>query len=227
MDTSELRLKIINEEEKFYHQYWKHYISLEKKVFQTENYVTFCKDNYKTFSIEFDILLQAICSEIDVVAKRLCCEYDITSTANKMEEYIDEFVAYEPYMAKEKVELAIYNLSYTPWKAIITTRVGEDGNLVQNSPSWWQHYNAVKHRRIETSKDNNVFDILKENYKGANLGNVLNSLAALYILEKHCRNKMKERFINMLRMSDSDTSYDFEYPEVSIFEQSKSFYEYK
>jgi hypothetical protein len=40
------------------------------------------------------------------------------------------------------------------------------------SPYWWKPYNGVKHNRLKK-------------YKDANLKNVLNSLAALYILEQY------------------------------------------
>ena len=40
------------------------------------------------------------------------------------------------------------------------------------SPDWWSPYNKVKHSRIE-------------NYKNANLKNIINALAGLYILENY------------------------------------------
>lgn len=45
-------------------------------------------------------------------------------------------------------------------------------NPAYNSPDWWSPYNRVKHERLE-------------NFRDANLKNVANALAGLYILESY------------------------------------------
>ena len=71
MNYDELVRKASKEELTFYHDFWKQYIALEKLVLETEKYVAISKDNENTFSIQYNILLQAICAEVDVVIKRI------------------------------------------------------------------------------------------------------------------------------------------------------------
>ena len=174
MTVEELTNKCEVEERKFYFQYWKHYSALEEKVMATDNYVTIDKDNYNTFSIEYDILLQAICSEIDVVAKRLCLEYDPHSSANDIMEYLEIFVNHPDEIENKKVTLYNYNIDLYPWKNISGFHF-ENGKKVRNLPDWWTGYNAIKHRRINSTKSNNEFTITERNIKKANLKNVLNA----------------------------------------------------
>lgn len=69
------------------------------------------------------------------------------------------------------------------------------GNKHRNiTPGWWRKYNDIKHRR----SDRDVTG--KHNYQHASLYNVLNALAALYVLEKYfyavdCQVKLTTFFI--------------------------------
>ena len=167
-----------------------------------EGYITINRnideDNFSTFSIEYDILLQAICSEIDVVAKRLCLEYNYQSTANDIVQYISEFQKRPSEIENKCVTLQKFNIELNPWKNISGFHE-ENGQKVRNIPSWWNGYNAVKHRRITLQKENNEFTVTERNIKNANLKNVLNALAALYILEKACKENMNQRFRNKFK----------------------------
>ncbi|MGN0575580.1 MAG: hypothetical protein ACI4J2_06055, partial [Ruminococcus sp.] len=44
------------------------------------------------------------------------------------------------------------------------------------TPKWWNAYNKVKHKRVQSDADG-------LNYKKANLENLANAFAALYLLE--------------------------------------------
>lgn len=48
------------------------------------------------------------------------------------------------------------------------------------APTWWTMYNKVKHHRMENDSTTQ-----RQYYKFANLENVLNALAALYIAEEY------------------------------------------
>ena len=221
--VEELTNKCEAEERKFYSQYWKHYSALEEKVMATDNYVTIDKDNYNTFSIEYDILLQAICSEIDVVAKRLCLEYDANSSANDIMEYLEIFVQHPDELENKKITLYSYNIELFPWKNISGFHI-ENGKKVRNLPDWWTGYNAIKHRRINSTKSNNEFTITERNIKKANLKNVLNALAALYSLEKACKDNMNRRFVKQFRELGSKRSATINYEETKcVFEQGIEF----
>lgn len=157
--------------------HWEYYLVLEKDFLQSERYVSFelgedylydrVKHKYcgnsKTFSDEFVKQYQTICSEVDVILKSICKELG-NSSANDMEN------------------------GYTPtvlsvWGTIVTQKVGFKDVELQpfsnwkqapdyKSPDWWTPYNNVKHKRVH-------------NYKKANLKNVVNALAGLYILENY------------------------------------------
>ena len=45
-------------------------------------------------------------------------------------------------------------------------------------PTWWSDYNKVKHTRTSCDEDGRV------NYQRANLGNLIQAFAALYIVEQ-------------------------------------------
>lgn len=165
--------------------YWKHYLILERDVLDVEPYVSFHPDNYNCFSNEFIKIFQSICSEIDVICKKYC-EYikDTTSITGKYRDIRD----YPKYILKQHPEIVKQNVhlsgqsscKVTPWEAWRYEPDDSKGsnNLGNISPGWWRKYNDIKHSRSD--KDSNG----KYNYQYANLYNVLNALAALYILEK-------------------------------------------
>lgn len=84
------------------------------------------------------------------------------------------------------------SINRNPWDKyrvvkVESQRTDKNGNLkdVTNynlqpkgyaTPKWWNSYNKVKHKRIELDKDG-------VNYKKANLDNLTNAFAALYLLE--------------------------------------------
>lgn len=163
--------------EEFCKYHWEYYLALENDLINVEKFVTFdlgdnnlystlsCTDygNSQCFSNEFIKQYQSICSEIDVILKTICNEINSKSTAENMCEYTTEILTIWPEITEQMVILndAIKLQPFINWS--ITP---------PSSPDWWSPYNKVKHNRIS-------------NYKKANLKNVLNSLAALYILEQY------------------------------------------
>lgn len=164
--------------EEFCKHHWAYYLVLEKDLLDVERYVCFDLGdnnfytsvtpieigNSKCFSNEFIKQYQAICSEVDVILKTICEELG-NPRADKM------------------------NTGYTPtvlntWNSIIQQKVKMKNEVElqpflnwkdapnYQSPDWWTPYNKVKHERLD-------------NYKEANLKNVLNALAGLYILENY------------------------------------------
>ena len=64
---------------------------------------------------------------------------------------------------------------FCPWKSWMSAK----------KPMWWTLYNKVKHERLTIYTDIEEYRN-KKYYQTANLENVLNSLAALFILEFYC-----------------------------------------
>ncbi len=200
-----------NAERIFYHQYWKHYIALEQKFLQTENFVMIEKDNFATFSTEYEFLLQAICSEINVASQRLARELDSNSKCKNIDDFIKLTNKHKESLIFELVVLELYDLILSPWKDV---EINNDGKIT-NYPKWWVANNQLKHNRITRKVINGKGSTIK-NFKNANLENVLNSLAALYTLEMRCINKIEKRFSKIFEKENLEYE-SLVYPEKSIF----------
>lgn len=173
----------------FYHDFWKQYIELERLFLETDKYVAIDKDNAKAFSMQYNLILQAICAEVDVVIKRLCLEYDNSIDVNNMGQYIELINSKDAEFKNTKVELNLYNIEILPWENIGYRN--EKKEVI--CPYWWNGYINVKHKRLLFSKAGNKFNINARNLKQANQKNVLGALAGLFVLEMKCLEKMRER----------------------------------
>lgn len=163
--------------DEFCRLHWSYYLVLEKDFLDTERYISFdFGDNYlydsqhtatdcansTTFSNEFVKQYQAICSEVDVILKSICKELGNTS-ANSMPDYTNLILNQWSNLPNQKVRMNVIELQpFKNWSP----------NPAYNSPDWWSPYNRVKHERLE-------------NFRDANLKNVANALAGLYILESY------------------------------------------
>lgn len=140
--------------------FWLYYLNLEERFINTTKYVEVAKNNYSTYSIEYTSLLLSICSEIDVIFKEIC---GFNQNDHKcIKDYFNIVNIKFPDILKEKVTFSFASIELIPfldWKK-------------DNSPLWWENYNDVKHGRLN-------------NFMVGNLENVLNALAALYILERY------------------------------------------
>lgn len=173
----------------FYHDFWKQYIELERLFLETEKYVAIDKDNAKAFSMQYNLILQAICAEVDVVIKRLCLEYDNSIDVNNMGQYIELINSQDAEFKNTKVELNLYNIEILPWENIGYRNKKKEVIC----PYWWNGYINVKHKRLLFSKASNNFNIDARNLKQANQKNVLGALAGLFVLEMKCLEKMRYR----------------------------------
>lgn len=141
--------------------HWEYYLVLENDFLTTERYIAFDNNNFKCFSNEYIKQYQSICSEIDVILKSICKEINTASNAGKITEYTPVVLSQWSNIVNQTVDAR--GLSLQPFKDW-TVSPGF------NSPFWWTPYNNVKHNRLCY-------------YQSANLENVINSLAGLYILE--------------------------------------------
>lgn len=153
-----------------YEEYFEYYLELEKEFFSTESYVAIEKANYKTYSVHYNRLYQSICSEIDCILKEICKQIDSKSKASKITRYYSIIINNMDKLKQETVYFNKQRIEIKPWKNWTKDK----------SPTWWTYYNKVKHHRMEIEEETN-----KQYYKYANLENVLNALAGLYILEQY------------------------------------------
>lgn len=155
--------------------YWQQYKLLEKRMVELSDYVAVTKKNYATFSNHFISMYLTICSEIDSVADVLC---DWLGVLPK-----------DRYGINNKINIILCQYgNLKNWKCITkfpfdTIHIVPFAKFNEDkSADWWQAYNKVKHFRTE--KTNETY-----NYELANLKNILNSLAALYLLISKIKNE--------------------------------------
>jgi len=138
--------------------YWNYFIALESDVENLSRYIEFTTDNFPTYSIELSRMLLSVCSEFDVIAKILCKREYPQKKAENITDYCSILTNKIPALHNIKVFIPRHGLELTPlynWKN-------------NSTPDWWHGYNNVKHER-------NLY------YKDANLKNLLNSMAGLFL----------------------------------------------
>ena len=138
---------------------WNFFISLENSLEDISRYIEFSERNNQTYSIELARLFLTACSEVDGIAKQLCNILEPERKSENITCYQKIIVSKWVNFPKEKVYIERYGLEYQPW---ITWSHSK-------TPSWWNSYNRVKHKR-------HLF------FEEANLINTIESLAALLIL---------------------------------------------
>lgn len=155
---------------------WKQYRLLERDLIQTDDYVSIDKDNYDTFSSQYTKLLLTTCSEMDSIAELLCGMHEDKipfGIKNKLDVLIEEYPNLKKYRVNTKYPYDIKNI--TPL-----------AKFADSVSDWWQAYNDIKHRRVETN------DAGRYNYTKANLKNVLHAMAALYILNRKLYDSLED-----------------------------------
>ena len=140
--------------------HWPYYLSLESDVDKLTRYIEFTEDNYSTYSVELVRLFLSICSEVDVVMKELCAIASPSSKPSNIDAYKKVIKAEIPSLITESAISSKFGFYFKPW---------EKWETATGNPDWWKQHNNVKHQR------NNF-------YSQANLKNVLEALAALYIV---------------------------------------------
>ncbi len=139
--------------------HWNYFLSVEQDLMRLSRYIEFHEDNYDCYSLEIVRLLMASAAEVDVVCKQICQTINPNSTASSIHKYRDEIFAVYPVMAQFEVVAPRFGLSLNPWS---------NWNQLRGVPLWWNAYNKAKHHR-------------HTHYAKANLKNVLNAVAGLFV----------------------------------------------
>lgn len=181
----------------FVKSYWNYYIELEKRMEETRRYVEYDECNHNTYSSNYLMLFQTVCSEIDVVGKELAAYYypdfENENGSKPINRWWYEIQDQLPNVFREISFAGSYNLN--PWKNFRINKVishqmrngnpvdvtnynlqQKNNGITYSTPSWWNAYNKVKHKKLHVDNDG-------VNYKKANQINISNSFAALYLLE--------------------------------------------
>ena len=187
--------------ERIYDTCWRYYRELEHSLAETRRYVAFDESNFSTFSLECLGIILATCGEVDTVGKCLAQIADLEFVPNKSTilkwHYAIQCAQYShsawadcPDDFSLPSESTVVTLDETikllPWKGFgVERKKNARGALRYNYADgkkklpWWDGHTKLKHHRI-TLEDGRV----GSDFVSANLGNALNSMAALYTLEK-------------------------------------------
>ena len=141
--------------------YWRYYRMLEDKFLSTVNYVEISQANKSTYSNEYALLLQSIGAELDNFFK-VYCGFNLTDRKN-IADYATFVLTDFPAIITTQIQVLDTDMTVTPFD-------GWNTNIPAQSLSWWLAFDHIKHNRVG-------------NFQEANQENVLNILAALYILE--------------------------------------------
>lgn len=141
--------------------YWRYYRMLEDKFLSTANYVEINPSNFSTYSNEYALLLHSIGAELDNFFK-VYCGFNLTDRKN-ISDYVAFVLADFPTITTEKLKVEGTDVEVTPFN-------GWNATTPAQSLTWWMAFDHIKHNRID-------------NFAEANQENVLNMLAALYLLE--------------------------------------------
>lgn len=156
--------------QQFEANFWKHYLKYEKNLIQMFDYVEFEAANFSTYSSEFMRLLLSIGSEFDNALRAIYGFQDTERTT--ISNYASAVLSRYPNITSQKVCVKNRSIVLQPFS-------GWSVDKAAQSLDFWKAYNDVKHDRIK-------------NYQMASLKNVVNALAALFIIEMF----EYERFFN-------------------------------
>ena len=170
----------------FVRSYWDYYLDLEEQFLQTKKYIAFDIYNQNAYSVEFLKLMQAVCSEIDVVAKEVAAKLEPSFKVDKTTNIQKWGYVLQNRLPQILTAEVVFNhdIRVTPWENWIYEQYRDSKNALRyrlkdksKTPKWWKAYNDVKHQRTKLDTNGQL------NYTQANLINLIQSFAALYILE--------------------------------------------
>lgn len=209
-------------------QFWLHYLSLEKVLKDISEYIAIHEDNNKVYSFKNMQLYFSVCSEIDSIFKHI--RSNIPEYADKkisiltIKEHKAMIEKYFDGIKGTKVNLNISgsNLQFQPFKVLFdcyktkeeeksaSKKAGEEYNI-NNYEGWWDDYNSVKHRRLES-------------FRKANLDNLLHSLSALHILNLVYAVSLKPQWIEHYDSVLIEAPATYHYPIFQIKNSGPSRY---
>ena len=137
--------------------HWNYFLLLEEDVVRIARFIEPHEENFGSYSIELAKVLLAIGAETDVVCK-LLVKVRVGKEVDNMGKCRELISADLPEFPEWVVDVPRYGLQLRPWSA------WREGCKTQ----WWKAYTDLKHDRSGA-------------FTQANLGNVLEAIAALFI----------------------------------------------
>lgn len=167
--------------------FWPIYKQLEKEFKDLSYYIAINKKQLKTYSIKIADLILRTVSECENIASTICKRENIKFKDKNG--HIRKVVRFDEYierlnstfkLERKNISLDYINVdSYTfdwklrPFRKELLKVNGKDKYIIP----WYNAYNKIKHDRTK-------------NFKLANLENLINSLAALFLLNIYFKNQV-------------------------------------
>ncbi len=160
--------------------YWSVYQNLEKELIELSNHIHIDDKQLKVYSMKIAELLIRTCVEFESLAKELYLNNGGTKSDDK-ELYFDTdclaFLKEKWKLDLKKVQVVSSNFYFNEDKNKVLMPLRKAHKRGDSSAKWLQAYQAVKHNR-------------RTSLEKANLENLLNSMAALFILNLYYRNNV-------------------------------------
>ena len=152
-----------------FEMYWSYYLSIEKMMKITSQYVCPSELNKNAYSDEFMKIILLSCSEIDSILKVICRENNVLLEDRKYNMSI-----YAKTLLSQK---DIKDMAYSPQCATSSANKGIicfpfkdlDDKKLHAGLTWWKDYQKLKHNRLD-------------NAELGNLENAVYAITAHYIL---------------------------------------------
>ena len=150
--------------------YWNYAEILNEELGMTAQFVEPDISNYDTYSLMYTKIILSACSEVEIICRLLCqiidktCDYTSPKQRMQMKELSKALLTRFPNIHQAKTEIVQkreYIYLFKEWEK------NPKGNL-----PWWKEYNLIKHYRFK-------------HFGNATLGNALNSVSALIILNSY------------------------------------------
>ena len=141
-------------------KHWNYFLCVEDDLLRVSRWIEFAEPNFSCFSLELARLLMVCASEVDVVAKAICRELNRDTNPSNIIQYQHVLTDAFPTLHSTRVDVPRFGLTLTPWT---------NWSRASTPPLWWTANNRVKHHR-------------SEHFSEANLSNVLNAAAGLFLL---------------------------------------------
>lgn len=140
--------------------HWRYFLAIETDLANTARFVEFEPPNMNTYSIEFLRLLLAAGAECDVVLQQISARWGKLPERPNIDNYRSAILSRRQHFPRIQVTVPRYQMSFCPWEAW--------GDKLPTHPTWWDAYNAAKHRRHYA-------------FSTANLQNALYAVAGLFV----------------------------------------------
>ena len=134
-----------------FEMYWRYYLSIEKMMTNTSQYVCPSKQNKNTYSDEFMKIILLSCSEIDSILKVICKENNVILKDKDYNMYEYAKVLEKQDDIKDWAFSPVCDTSSRDKSFICFPFKNLDPQKPYAGLSWWEAYQKLKHNRVENA----------------------------------------------------------------------------